>query len=74
MNLIFSESKRKLLGIAVSSLSWWKGEWIGLTLGVNIVPLLQNLLLFRRDEIIYHQFSNEVLYGNFNYFLLNNTL
>lgn len=32
-----------LVGIVLSSLSWWKGEWIGLTLGVSICSVLRRL-------------------------------
>lgn len=30
--------------IVISCLNWWKGEWVGLTLAANLVPLLRELI------------------------------
>ncbi|KAF5283849.1 hypothetical protein FQA39_LY04669 [Lamprigera yunnana] len=36
--------KRFAIAIVISCLNWWKGEWIGLTLTANLVPLLRELV------------------------------
>ncbi|KAF2900579.1 hypothetical protein ILUMI_05621 [Ignelater luminosus] len=44
---LFIKAKSKIrypIGIVISCLNWWKGEWIGLTLCANLVPLLEQLV------------------------------
>lgn len=36
--------KKYAIAIVISCLNWWKGEWIGLTLAANLVPLLRELI------------------------------
>jgi hypothetical protein len=37
--------KRRLAGMVVCSLSWWRGEWVGFTMGVALQPIVSRLLL-----------------------------
>ncbi|KAF5280279.1 hypothetical protein FQR65_LT03087 [Abscondita terminalis] len=44
---VFIKTKYKnkfAIAIVISCLNWWKGEWIGLTLAANLVPLLRELI------------------------------
>ncbi|PNF40608.1 hypothetical protein B7P43_G05927 [Cryptotermes secundus] len=36
--------KRRLVGMVVCSLSWWRGEWVGFTMGVALQPIVRRLL------------------------------
>jgi len=36
---------RHLVGMVVCSLSWWRGEWVGFTLGVSLGPVVRRVLL-----------------------------
>ncbi|KAK5648971.1 hypothetical protein RI129_003863 [Pyrocoelia pectoralis] len=36
--------QRFIFAIVLSCLNWWKGEWVGLTLAANLVPLLRELI------------------------------
>jgi hypothetical protein len=36
---------RRLVGMVVCSLSWWRGEWVGFTMGVALQPVVRRLLL-----------------------------
>jgi len=31
--------------MVVCSLSWWRGEWVGFTLGVSLGPVVRRVLL-----------------------------
>ncbi|GJQ79119.1 hypothetical protein Trydic_g5372 [Trypoxylus dichotomus] len=67
--------RRKLssfpIGIVLASLSWWRGEWIGLTLGItlpalflNAAPKLQNFkILADDDEKLEYQIINVLYHG-----------
>ena len=33
-----------MIGIVLSSLNWWRGEWIGLTLGIKITSLIREIV------------------------------
>lgn len=35
---------RHLIGMVLCSISWWRGEWIGFTLGVALQPVVHRLL------------------------------
>ncbi|KAJ4448582.1 hypothetical protein ANN_10601, partial [Periplaneta americana] len=37
--------RRRLVGMVLCSLSWWRGEWVGFTLGVALRPVLRRLLM-----------------------------
>jgi hypothetical protein len=37
--------KHRLIGMVVCSLSWWRGEWVGFTMGVVLQPIVSRLLL-----------------------------
>ncbi|XP_063227436.1 peroxisomal leader peptide-processing protease isoform X2 [Bacillus rossius redtenbacheri] len=43
---IFSaaEGDRRLVGVVACSLAWWRGEWVGFTLGVLLAPVLDQAL------------------------------
>lgn len=39
----YFRNKTVLVGIVVSSLTWWKGEWTGLTLAASVNTLLSEI-------------------------------
>lgn len=42
---IFSSiAKVAPIGIVISSLTWWRGEWIGLTICINLFAFLDEIL------------------------------
>lgn len=53
----------KPIGIVLSSMSWCKGEWVGLTLITGIRSLFNEMLSERKFEILQNTFSET--YGNF---------
>lgn len=47
LSFCFRDGKldRHLVGMVVCSLSWWRGEWVGFTLGVTLAPVVHRVLL-----------------------------
>ncbi|PSN44302.1 hypothetical protein C0J52_09292 [Blattella germanica] len=43
-SLINGEVKSDLVGMVICSLCWWKGEWVGFTLGVSLKSAVHDLL------------------------------
>lgn len=37
------EERGRLIGLVSCPVTWWRGEWVGLTLGISLLPILKNL-------------------------------
>lgn len=53
-----TQEKGKLLGMVGCSLTWWRGEWLGLTIGISLAPVLRRLIRSPIPQTVGHPQPN----------------